>query len=206
MSNPGQITRQIVEQLLNADLVVADLSEHNPNVFYELAIRHAAFKPVVQLIHTSFKIPFDVAHQRTIFYDHQDLDSVARVKEELSRQIKSVEKNPGDVDSPLSDALLLKALRQAEDPIARSNMEILSALEEMRHEIRVLYATVNAVGLQASIPHRVPYPSSWPAQPHLSNESLDKRTRDKEAIQNLADLIANPTSESVESAPEKDKS
>jgi hypothetical protein len=61
---PGTITRQVIERLLDAPLVVADLSERNPNVFYELAIRHMIRKPLVQLIKSSEQIPFDVA-------DHQ---------------------------------------------------------------------------------------------------------------------------------------
>lgn len=41
ISEPGIITSQIIEYIVDADLVVADLTERNPNVFYELALRHA---------------------------------------------------------------------------------------------------------------------------------------------------------------------
>ena len=43
-------TGQVVEHLLQSGLVIADLSFHNPNVFYELALRHAAGKPTVHVI------------------------------------------------------------------------------------------------------------------------------------------------------------
>ncbi len=49
LEESGTITSQIIEGLLSSDLVVADLTDHNPNVFYELAIRHAVAKPLVQL-------------------------------------------------------------------------------------------------------------------------------------------------------------
>lgn len=48
IDNPGLITAQVIQHLLRARLVIADLSFHNPNVFYELAIRHATGKPTVR--------------------------------------------------------------------------------------------------------------------------------------------------------------
>jgi len=58
IDKPGVITKQIMDYLIKSRLVIADLSFHNPNVFYELAIRHAVRLPVVQLIRTCDKIPF----------------------------------------------------------------------------------------------------------------------------------------------------
>ena len=46
----GMITAQILEYILKSRLVVADLSYHNPNVFYELCLRHACRFPTVQII------------------------------------------------------------------------------------------------------------------------------------------------------------
>jgi hypothetical protein len=61
MPEPGMITNQIIQQLLTCDLVVADLAGSNANVFYELAIRHAARKPSIHLFLPQQKIPFDLA-------------------------------------------------------------------------------------------------------------------------------------------------
>lgn len=69
IEKPGLITKQVIEYLLKSRLVVADLSFHNPNVFYELAIRHAARLPTVQIIRAQDKIPFDVNQNRTIQVD-----------------------------------------------------------------------------------------------------------------------------------------
>lgn len=76
ISEPGIITTQVIQHIIDDPLVVADLSGRNPNVFYELAIRHALRKPYVQLIQRGERIPFDVAAIRTIEVDHRDLDSV----------------------------------------------------------------------------------------------------------------------------------
>jgi len=50
ISSPGMITSQIIQHILKDRIVIADLTDHNPNVFYELALRHAFRKPVIQII------------------------------------------------------------------------------------------------------------------------------------------------------------
>ncbi|MEO0500830.1 MAG: hypothetical protein AAF205_09785, partial [Pseudomonadota bacterium] len=50
ISEPGIITNQIVNKIVECDILVADLSELNPNVFYELAIRHGLKKPFIHII------------------------------------------------------------------------------------------------------------------------------------------------------------
>jgi hypothetical protein len=72
IGDPGMISAQVVEHLLNARLVIADLSFHNPNVFYELAIRHMVGLPTVHLIRKSDPVPFDLKDFRTIHIDTTD--------------------------------------------------------------------------------------------------------------------------------------
>jgi hypothetical protein len=66
MGKPGMIGKQIIEQILKARLVVADLSFHNPNVFYELCLRHTTRLPTVQVKREVDKIPFDLNQYNTI--------------------------------------------------------------------------------------------------------------------------------------------
>ncbi len=132
ISQPGMITSQVIQHLLDDPLVVADLTGRNPNVFYELAVRHAVSKPIVQIIQGGEPLPFDVAESRTIQFGHHDLDSVAKCRDELVVQIHKVESNPSDVDTPISVALDLKALRQSDNPLEKSSAEIITMLQEMR--------------------------------------------------------------------------
>jgi len=133
ISEPGVITTQVIQRLIDDDLVIADLTERNPNVFYELAIRHAIRKPVVQIIKRDEKIPFDVTGQRTIHYD-LDLDSAAACKEELINQIRAAEKDPEKVDSPVSTAIDLKVLRESAWPEKASEEDFSKIAEEKADE------------------------------------------------------------------------
>jgi hypothetical protein len=73
MTQPGMISQQILQHVLGARLVVADLSFHNPNVFYELAIRHATRLPTVLISRTAERVPFDIADLRVVRLDMADL-------------------------------------------------------------------------------------------------------------------------------------
>lgn len=98
---PGLITTQIINLLMTAELVIADLSGLNPNVMYELGIRHALRLPVIQLASRGDTIPFDVANIRTILYDVHDLDAVASARELLTRFISALEAGEGAFASPV---------------------------------------------------------------------------------------------------------
>ena len=67
--------------------------------------------------------------------DHRDLDSAARCREELVKQIHSAEKDPKDVDTPISVAIDLQSLRRSDNPLEKSNAEIISMLQELKSSI-----------------------------------------------------------------------
>ncbi|MFH1015750.1 MAG: hypothetical protein V1771_01960, partial [Chloroflexota bacterium] len=132
ISEPGMITSQIIDHLINDALVIADLTGGNPNVYYELAVRHLLKRPVVQLIHVNEKVSFDVTHQRTIQFDYQDLDSVECCKDELRKQIATVEKDPSKVDSPISQAIDTRGLLKSQDPAAKGMAQIIEMLLDVK--------------------------------------------------------------------------
>ena len=90
ISEPGYITPQIMEYIFESPLVIADLTGGNPNVFYELAVRHVAKKPFVQIINKGEKIPFDIAQMRTIQIDVHNLDSVEEGKKEIQSPLSTI--------------------------------------------------------------------------------------------------------------------
>jgi K+/H+ antiporter YhaU regulatory subunit KhtT len=142
IDSPCMITSQVIQRVVNDDLVIADLTDTNPNVFYELAIRHAIRRPLVQIIKKGEKIPFDVAGSRVIHFNHHDLDSADEAKRMISEQIKATETAEYDYDTPISVALDLQSLRQSEDPEDRSLAEILDGMSDLRTQILRFEASV----------------------------------------------------------------
>lgn len=65
----GEIFSHLLRLLVEARLVIANISGRNPNVFYELGIAHALDKPVILIAHKKAEVPFDIRSKRIIFYD-----------------------------------------------------------------------------------------------------------------------------------------
>jgi hypothetical protein len=133
----GIITTQVVQHIIDSELVIADLTDSNANVFYELAIRHMLRKPYIQMIHKSQPPPFDVAAVRTLLFNHLDLDEAEAAREELIKQIKAVE-NQKDVESPISVAVDLDKLTKSDKPEQRQMADLLKGFSSLQSRVEML--------------------------------------------------------------------
>ena len=109
----GLITSQIINMVIESPLVIADLTDGNPNVFYELAIRHSTGKAFVQIVHKGSRIPFDISGVRTITVDLSDPDNIHEAKSLLRLQIEEFDKGH-KADSPISVAAGVRLLKNDE--------------------------------------------------------------------------------------------
>ncbi len=141
IDRPGIITTQVIQYVLDAHLVIADLTERNPNVFYELAIRHITRKPFIQIMQEGEGIPFDIAATRIIPVDHNHLGKAAEAREKIKAQIESLEANPQDLETPISTSVDLQRLRHSNAPEERSLADSLSIV--IRTELSNLAELVN---------------------------------------------------------------
>lgn len=101
-TSPDSITTQVIGRIVESDMIIADLTDHNPNVFYELAVAHGYKKPVIHLMQSGQNVPFDVVDQRVIFYDLADPESVDKARLQLVASAKWLDDNAGQSRNPLS--------------------------------------------------------------------------------------------------------
>jgi hypothetical protein len=114
MNDGGSITRQVIQNAINADLVVANLTNLNPNVMYELAIRHAVRKPLVQICEKDTDLPFDINEQRTIFYTN-DMKGAVELTATFERMVMQaiLDERP---DNPIYRAIEAQSILQQSSP------------------------------------------------------------------------------------------
>jgi hypothetical protein len=134
----GMITVQVVNAILNYDMVVADLTHSNPNVYYELAIRHQTGKPIVQMMMEGTELPFDVAQVRTVPFG-MDLDEVEIAKDELLKKLISAKSDPSPVVNPITQAKEIAQLKSGPNEqyrtlglIVETQSAILAAIKDLK--------------------------------------------------------------------------
>lgn len=150
LNDAGSISQNILEQLEEAELVIADVSEHNPNVFYEMGYRARTKKPMIHLKKKGEALPFDVNSIRTFEYDLTDLDSVDEIKERLTRTVESF----SYVDSSEQD-LQEESAETTSASMMQILYQILDNLGEIKNDIKNLGTeTIGTVirSMQASQP------------------------------------------------------
>lgn len=139
IAEPGQITLQVIEHVLGARAAVVDLTDLNPNVFYELAVRHTARLPVALIAEKDCPLPFDIAQMRTIFFEHTDLKSADECRRSIVSHLS--EALDGAVDSPIATSVDVQSL-QSGSIVERNVAELVTTVEEMAKSQRMTFDLV----------------------------------------------------------------
>jgi hypothetical protein len=131
MADPGSITGQVLQHLLDDEMVVANLTGLNPNVMYELAVRHAAGRPVVILAEENTVLPFDVQDQRSIFFAN-DMAGVQEVRPRFKETVEAAMRDQTP-DNPIYRVRQAGIMRD----VAANAMEkyIIEQLEAIREQL-----------------------------------------------------------------------
>lgn len=162
-ANPGNITTNIVRNLSEADIVIADITNGNGNVFYELGIRHTMFKNhTILIIDETSEIKFDLAAYRAIKY-RLDFNTVNAAISDIKKGIQLREKNDSSSDNLVHDVFtalpisLLDYLNNSEqgnadriNSLVQDNVTLRAELEEKEKALQDLHKQLDGAGLTRS--------------------------------------------------------
>jgi hypothetical protein len=141
-ADPGMIGDRMICDIVRSKLVVADLTDQNPNVFYELGIRHATEEPTILIAKMATVLPFDNVTHRIIFVDLTDWDSIKKARSSLAESARAIKKPDYKVSNPITQANTSFKMRHSEDPRDQMFGQILERLAAI--ESRFLGTTAKA--------------------------------------------------------------
>ncbi|WP_175408277.1 hypothetical protein [Streptomyces sp. TRM64462] len=111
IAHAGDINEQICRHVIECDLVIADVSGGNPNVMYELGLRHITGKPTIH-IGEAGQLPFDIASIRTIRYQRAR-SHLAGARREIETALEAGLRDGFEILTP---ARVVRALQPVEEP------------------------------------------------------------------------------------------
>jgi hypothetical protein len=129
ISQPGMIDAQVIQNLFDADIVIADLSKLNANAFYEIGIRHMHQKPIIHMQLADDEIPFDVSLYRAIKFSRVRPSDLRKAKEDLKRAVQATLASNYTVDNPITRARGQIKLVQDATPPEKVLLEQLKAIQ-----------------------------------------------------------------------------
>lgn len=117
---PHIMILEILKEIEMSVVCLAEISEHNPNVWYEVGYADGRKIPVVFVCDNSKKgeLPFDVNQRNILFYDPEDADKLA---EEITKRLKkaALEEMPAEKEKATTPSTIKYDFKKAELTILR---------------------------------------------------------------------------------------
>ena len=177
----GSIVHDIWELTKMADVILADLTGKNPNVLYELGLAHALAKPAIMVTETFVDIPFDLRALRIIEYDRNAPAWGELLKENITKSIEEVMKDPQKAVPPAFLEVDNEGKITMVSPIEKEILELRKDLNSLRREMRT-----RDIGSPSISPSASPSPSPM----------VGRILSEKEAEEEIEQLLAKGMPES----------
>lgn len=132
---------RIYRQIDSADMIIADMTGRNPNVFYEVGYAHAKDKLCTLITQSADDIPFDLKHHRHLVYGNSVANLKSGLLEELSWLANEVEKKrkvPISIELKATDAILEKSSYSAEACVTLT-FDMFNRTERRSPDIEAMY-------------------------------------------------------------------
>lgn len=174
---PSAIINDIWALTNEAKLILADLSEKNPNVFYELGIAHALAKPAILVTESMEDVPFDLRSLRVIVYEKSRPDWGDVLREKIQLAIKEVLASPLDAVLPTFIKIKESSTPPTASKIEKEMISLRQDVDRLTREFR--FAAFGGLETARMSPSASMSPSV--ALAHMS----DRRTIDPKAFLRL---------------------
>lgn len=100
----GSLIKSIINKLKSSRIVLADITDRNPNVFYELGVRHSLSKRTIIICQNADMIPSDLRGYWSLQYGIRP-SKVTAFKKAIKNIVSEIEADPDRCDSPVADYL-----------------------------------------------------------------------------------------------------
>lgn len=132
---PGNIVNDIWTYTKEASVILADLTNKNPNVFYELGLAHAITKPAVLITASMDDVPFDLRSLRVIEFDKNAHNWGDILKQKIVKSLEETLKSPEDAIPPtFLDTSKTKRLKVSEEE--KDILDLRKELNSLKREVR----------------------------------------------------------------------
>jgi hypothetical protein len=139
----GDILKLIITDLIVSPIVIADLTDKNANVFWELGVRQSFKHGTITIAEEGTDLPFDVFAQATLKYNTKNPLKIASFKEQFNKAIQDCLLHPDRPDSHVIETLsgrgTLFEIFQRDESIRRLNAVLL----ECETNLKVLESLIN---------------------------------------------------------------
>lgn len=127
------INRKIIEQLFSCDVVIAEITDKNPNVFYEMGVAHALDNKTIVIAQNAQELPFDIRNYRCIVYQ-QSVKGLQQLQAQIVESLQTFGDWSRNPSNPVQDFKPFDAF------ISKSEREKL--LRELQKKDALLASTV----------------------------------------------------------------
>lgn len=149
------ILKDIVQMIYDADVIIADLTDLNSNVFYELGIAHALNKKVISITKNISQLPFDIKSYRATEYSvhFKRFDNLIK---ELDKYLNGAIDGSVNFGNPVSDFLstikgttVIKSQIKTDEDIGESGF--IDYMADIEEKIELFTGTVEQMTIDLQI-------------------------------------------------------
>jgi hypothetical protein len=136
LGSVDMISKEVINAIFTYDVAIADLTFLNPNVFYEIGLRHMVELPLIHIASSGTQLPFDNAGVNTIWFDVDVWKSHEHTRERIAAAVKERLKPGYKVSNPVTQARAELKLAESSDTQEQLMAQIISRLEHLEQARR----------------------------------------------------------------------